>query len=102
MRSYVDESRLFVSLEVGRPPLQVGFASVGLGVDGDPLAPAAIAAEQLGREWIAIDAEPDARNAYLQRRATYLEGDEQTTLVDVAADGGRSVDTANDHSGGSD
>ena len=48
-------------------------------------APAAIAAEELDRDWLAIDSEPEAREAYLQRRETYLE-DEQTTLA-VAAGG---------------
>ncbi|RKD95494.1 hypothetical protein [Halopiger aswanensis] len=69
-------------------------------------APAAIAAEQLGREWIAIDSESEAREAYLQRRAAFREENEQTTLVDVVADGGHSVDAGIDHSrlqgGGSD
>lgn len=51
-------------------------------------APAAIAAEELGREWIAIDSEPEAQDAYLQRRAAYLEGDEQTRLVDVVSSAG--------------
>lgn len=63
-------------------------------------APAAIAAEQLGREFIAIDSEPGARDAYLQRRATYLEGDEQQTLFAVA-DGGNDcvVDPATEQEG---
>ena len=57
-------------------------------------APAAIAAERLGREWIAIDCEPGARDAYQRRRESELATDEQATLV--RADGGcnaRSVDT---------
>jgi len=43
----------------------------------------------LGREWVAIDTELEAREAYLQRRETYVDGDEQTTLL-AAADGGNS------------
>jgi len=65
-------------------------------------APAAIAAEQLGREWIAVDSEPDARDAYLQRRTALLQvSSEQTTLLQ--ADGGRNacyVDTGNERSKG--
>jgi len=49
-------------------------------------APAAIAAEDLRRRWLAIDSEQAARDAYLQRREAYLEGDEQTTLL-AATDG---------------
>ncbi len=45
-------------------------------------APAAIASEQLGREWVAIDSEHEAREAFRQRRAAYLE-DEQMTLRSV-------------------
>lgn len=57
-------------------------------------APGAIAAEDLRRRWLAIDCEPEAREAYLKRRAAYLEGDDQTTLP-VASDGSntRSVET---------
>lgn len=48
-------------------------------------APAAIAAEDLRRRWFAIDSEPDARQAYLNRRNAYLEGDDQMTLSEVEA-----------------
>jgi hypothetical protein len=65
-------------------------------------APAAIAAEQLGREWIAVDSEPEAREAYLQRRDALLQvSSEQATLLQ--ADGGRNsrcVGTDTDRSGG--
>lgn len=62
-------------------------------------APAAIAAEQLGREWLAIDSEPEAREAYRRRREAHLEGT-QATLV-PAADGGnrRSRDTDSERGG---
>lgn len=43
-------------------------------------APAAIAAERLGRDWIAIDSEPEAREAYRRRREHEL-GTEQRTLA---------------------
>lgn len=44
-------------------------------------APAAIAAEELGREWLAVDIEDDARRAFEERRAELL--DRQTTLSEV-------------------
>lgn len=47
-------------------------------------APAAIAAEELGREWAAVDVEEDARRAYRDRRAALLET--QTTLGEAVAD----------------
>lgn len=49
-------------------------------------APAAIAAEELRRRWIAIDSEPEAREAYRQRRDAYLQNEQSTLLA--AADGG--------------
>lgn len=61
-------------------------------------APAAMAAERLDREWIAIDCEPEAREAYQRRRKSELATEEQATLVRV--DGGRnscSDDTETDH-----
>lgn len=61
-------------------------------------APAAVAAEQLGREWVAVDSEPGAREAYLQRREALLEvSSEQSTLV-AATDGGKALqqDTESD------
>ena len=45
-------------------------------------APASIAAEQLNREWIAIDIEPDAKEAYTQRRDSLFQATEQPTLVE--------------------
>ncbi|WP_324758186.1 hypothetical protein [Haloarcula montana] len=48
-------------------------------------APAAIAAERLGREWVAIDCEPEAREAYRRRRENELGSDEQSTLGSVTA-----------------
>ena len=42
-------------------------------------APAAIAAEQIGREWIAVDSEQDAKDAYEQREELQAIS-EQTTL----------------------
>lgn len=52
-------------------------------------APAAIAAENLDRDWVAIDCEPGARTAYLQRRDAYLEESSQTTLDEsLAVEGG--------------
>lgn len=45
-------------------------------------APAAIAAENLGREWIAIDSEPEARDAYRRRREVEIEDNAQATLAD--------------------
>ena len=64
-------------------------------------APAAIAADELGREWVAIDSEPEARDAYLERRQTYVDEQEQTTLV-TAADGGnaRQVGAGTQHERG--
>lgn len=53
-------------------------------------APAAIAAERTGREWIAIDCEPEAKEAYRRRREGELGNDEQRTLLE-ATDGGNSV-----------
>jgi hypothetical protein len=50
-------------------------------------APAAIAAERLGREWVAIDCEPEGRAAYRRRRESELGSDEQQTLL-AATDGG--------------
>lgn len=44
-------------------------------------APAAIAAEQLGRDWIAVDSEADAKEAYETRRE--LQGDRQATINEV-------------------
>jgi hypothetical protein len=46
-------------------------------------APAAIAADRLGLEWLAIDSEPDARDAYRRRREHEL-GDRQTTIGEAA------------------
>lgn len=46
-------------------------------------APAAIAAERLGREWVAIDTEPEAREAYRRRRDAEIadrENGKQSTL----------------------
>ena len=60
-------------------------------------APAAIAAERLGRRWLAIDCERDAKEAFCRRRESELALDEQRTLV-AAADGG----TTHDVSTGSD
>lgn len=54
-------------------------------------APAAIAAERIGREWIAIDSEPAAREAYQRRRTDEFQN-EQTTLT-AAADGGSNTDS---------
>lgn len=49
-------------------------------------APAAIAAERLGREWVAIDSETDARDAYLRRREDELTQSQQPTLSGVTSD----------------
>jgi len=46
-------------------------------------APAAIAADELGREWIAVDIEEDARRAFRKRRDALL--DKQTSLTEVLA-----------------
>lgn len=46
-------------------------------------APAAIAAEELGREWLAVDVEEDARRAFQKRRDALLQN--QTTLAEVFA-----------------
>jgi len=48
-------------------------------------APAAIAAEQSGREWLAIDIEADAREAYRRRRDAELgaESEQQTLSAEV-------------------
>lgn len=46
-------------------------------------APAAIAAEELGRRWVAVDVEADARRAFRERRAELLS--RQTTLAEVSA-----------------
>jgi len=46
-------------------------------------APAAIAAEDLRRRWLAIDSEPEGRQAYRRRREAYLEEDEQATLTEL-------------------
>jgi hypothetical protein len=56
-------------------------------------APAAIASERLGREWIAIDCEPGAKEAYLRRRESELGNDEQQTLVEVTDGGTPDSDT---------
>lgn len=48
-------------------------------------APAAIAAECLGLEAVAIDCEPAAKEAYERRRAAVLGDDEQSTLGQVIA-----------------
>jgi hypothetical protein len=63
-------------------------------------APAAIAAERLGREWVAIDCEPEARDAYQRRRQSELATSDQPTLF-AATDGGkeRSLDSESDHGG---
>jgi len=45
-------------------------------------APAAIAAERLGRDWLAIDCEPAAREAYRRRRQA-VGGGVQTALGEV-------------------
>jgi len=47
-------------------------------------APAAIAAEELHCDWIAVDVEEDARRAYRERRDALLET--QTTLGEAIAD----------------
>lgn len=47
-------------------------------------APAAIAAERLGREWVAIDCEPAARDAFEKRLADAQDG-EQRTFGEVTA-----------------
>lgn len=57
-------------------------------------APAAIAAEQLGRDCIAIDSEPEAQEAYRRRRGAHLEG-KQTTLL-TATDGGKGQEDQED------
>lgn len=46
-------------------------------------APAAIAAEELGREWVAIDIDEDARRAFRKRLDAL--GQNQTTLSEVRA-----------------
>lgn len=43
-------------------------------------APAAIAAEQLGLQWTAIDCQPEAKTAFEARMSAVLSTDEQTTL----------------------
>jgi hypothetical protein len=43
-------------------------------------APAAIAAEELGREYVAIDSEPQARDAWERRREDVLSGKETESL----------------------
>lgn len=48
-------------------------------------APAAIAAERLGLDWIAIDSEPEAREAYLRRREFELGG-KQVALGGVSGE----------------
>ena len=45
-------------------------------------APASIAAEQTRRDWIAIDIEPDAKEAYTRRRNSVLQVVEQPTLIE--------------------
>ena len=54
-------------------------------------APAAIAAERLDRGWIAIDSEPEARDAYRRRRKHEL-GTEQQPLT---TDGGWTANAGN-------
>jgi len=61
-------------------------------------APAAIAAEQLGMEWVAIDCEPAARTAFLQRRDHELADDYQQSEL-VRADGGTQFSTATEQGG---
>jgi hypothetical protein len=58
-------------------------------------APAAIAAERLGRPWVAIDCEPDAREAFRRRRQHELADDDQQTLP-VRADGSGKYSTGTD------
>lgn len=41
-------------------------------------APAAIAAERLGREWIAVDSQPEARDAYRTRRELQEQPQQET------------------------
>lgn len=48
-------------------------------------APAAIAAERLGREWIAIDCEPRAREAYQRRRDDEGSGNNQLSLSETTS-----------------
>ncbi len=45
-------------------------------------APAAIAAERIGLEWVAIDTEPDAKHAFEDRRRDELALEQQATLAD--------------------
>ena len=47
-------------------------------------APAAIAADDLGREWLAVDVDEEAREAFRERRAALL--DEQPTLTEAVSD----------------
>jgi hypothetical protein len=54
-------------------------------------APAAIAAEQLGRDWIAIDCETEAQEAYRRRRDDALGG-RQLALSDGGREGSQAGD----------
>ena len=45
-------------------------------------APAAIAAERLGRDWVAIDSEPEARDAYRRRREKEIGPTQQRLTTD--------------------
>jgi len=49
-------------------------------------APASIGAEQTGRDWIAIDIEPEAKEAYSQRRNSVFQVIEQPTLVESSVE----------------
>lgn len=49
-------------------------------------APACIEAERTGREWLAIDIEPDAKAAYEKRRADALGAVKQHTLGSASVD----------------
>jgi len=57
-------------------------------------APAAIAAERLGRRWLAIDTEREAREAFLRRADAELADGQQTLFA--ATDGGNSRSLAPD------
>lgn len=45
-------------------------------------APASIAAQQLGRNWIAVDIESEAKKAYTRRRNSVFQAVEQPTLFE--------------------
>jgi len=62
--------------------------------------PASIAAASLGREYIAIDIEEEARDAHRRRKSSHLQSEQATLLAATDSGNDRSVDTDSEQQGG--